>query len=327
MSFPESSKGGDFGLEAYGREHSSIAACEEVAGGLETVGMSLPVSGLPEPQKNHPSRHPQGVEDEMTGAQAPAPFLDSLKHNCNRPLEILEPRPRIYVAPPRRGCGKWSLVGTIGERSEKFLRLGCKAWKCPRCGPKKAKRVKKGIITAAQGKNLCRLLTLTLDPRRCTVEESPPYIKEVWRKMRQSFSRELGKTVEFICVMEFQQNGYAHLHVLLSHYVSQAWIKASWQSLGGGQIVDIRQVDMHRIAGYVSKYLTKEMILGQQTKRYRRYTTSRGIQLFEKAVKGLWKIIKTPLHVLKQSYQALIVDESTAEDGILESFEIARGEA
>jgi hypothetical protein len=45
--------------------------------------------------------------------------------------------------------------------------------------------------------------------------------------------------------------------------------------VGGGRIVDIRLVDMHRISRYLSKYLTKELLLSAP-KRSRRVTVSRG---------------------------------------------------
>jgi hypothetical protein len=37
-------------------------------------------------------------------------------------------------------------------------------------------------------------------------------------------------------------------HVLLSKYIPQQWISDSWSALGGGEIVHIKQVDVHRIS-------------------------------------------------------------------------------
>ena len=60
------------------------------------------------------------------------------------------------------------------------------------------------------------------------------------------------------------------------------WISKSWAALGGGKVVDIRRVyDVHRMSRYLAKYLTKDVILSAP-RGVRRWTTSRGIQLFTK---------------------------------------------
>jgi hypothetical protein len=41
----------------------------------------------------------------------------------------------------------------------------------------------------------------------------------------------------------------------------EAWISQAWQSVGGCRIVDIRLVDIHRVGAYLSKYLTKDLLL------------------------------------------------------------------
>ena len=89
--------------------------------------------------------------------------LDSKKHNRNS------------------FCGRWSLRGHVLENEQKhwrYGRLGCKCWTCPRCGPKKAKRLRRAIIGTAQEKDLSRILTLTLDPSACSPEQSIPYIRQ-----------------------------------------------------------------------------------------------------------------------------------------------------
>lgn len=73
--------------------------------------------------------------------------------------------------------------------------------------------------------------------------------------MRVVLARRFGASVNFIVVLEFQKSGLAHLHVLLGVYIPQAWLSEAWQSIGGGRIVDIRFVDVHRVAGYLACYL------------------------------------------------------------------------
>jgi hypothetical protein len=137
--------------------------------------------------------------------------------------------------------------------------------------------------------------------------------------------REKRESITFIAVIEFQQNGYAHLHVLIDRYLRQQWIKRAWQAVGGGWRVDIRQVDVHRVSAYVSKYLTKELILGPDNRKYRRYTTSRDIRLFEKPVKGDWQMVKTPIEQLFVRYFSCILAETHDKAGILTGLLIGRG--
>lgn len=234
--------------------------------------------------------------------------LVSLKHNCN------DRSPR---------CGRWTIRGKLENGRWFYKRLGCKSWNCKFCGPRKAKRVRRAIIQQAERLRLCGFLTLTLARQNCSPEESVEYIRKCWRKFRVSLERRFGKTISFIAVLEFQQAGYAHLHILVNRYIPQAWIGGAWQAVGGGRMVDIRRVDIQRIGGYVSKYLTKEMLLGWKRGKFRRYTTSRDIRLFEKPTPGLWVLLKFSLEFLSYHFNGKVLDQKVAEDGKIESVETA----
>lgn len=233
--------------------------------------------------------------------------LDSHKHNRNS------------------CCGNWTVHSVVanGDKDElRFARLGCKRWTCPQCGPKKAKRLRRAIIAAAQGKDLCRLLTLTLDPKSCEAEHSIAYIRDCWNKFRTYLMRYVRKRINFITIVELQRSGYAHLHVLIDRYIEQDWISSAWQAVGGGRIVDVRQVDIHRVAPYLSKYLTKTMLLADFQKGQRRYTTSRGITLFVKAPKGDWALKTIPIERFHQYYveTEALIEQSYDETGAVQWF-------
>jgi hypothetical protein len=166
---------------------------------------------LPEPSPKDLSRHPQGKSDRA-GAAAPAPSLVPIKNNRNKMP--------CY-------CGRMSLMGNAEKTRGQVRRLGCKTWRCPSCGPKKANKVRFGIVKHATARNLCRFLTLTLNPRACSAEDSVKYIKSTWGKFRVLLQREQGKSISFIAVIEFQKNGYAHLHVLVDRYLHQKWVSPS----------------------------------------------------------------------------------------------------
>jgi len=85
-------------------------------------------------------------------------------------------------------------------------------------------------------------------------------------------------------------------------------------------MVNIRFVDVHRVSRYLSKYLTKELLMSAPL-RSRRVTTSRGIKLLEKIpTETKWTLIKVPISRL---FEVLAKDITTFlfdEDQLLESF-------
>ena len=97
----------------------------------------------------------------------------------------------------------------------------------------------------------------------------------------------------------------------------------AWQAVGGGKIVDIRRVDIHRIAPYLAKYLTKDLLLTEFKTRVRRYTTSRDIALFVKANTGTWRVIKLPIEVLYQECRGMFPGTTRDAEGTLEGFHLS----
>jgi hypothetical protein len=171
----------------------------------------------------------------------------------------------------------------------------------------------------AEQEHLTRFLTLTLDPKKIQ-GNSVSYLRGVFNKFRLYLRRKFGSPVKYIAVLEFQQSGIAHLHVLVDRFIPQSWISESWSALGGGNIVDIRYVDVHRIARYVSKYLTKELLLSAP-KRSRRVTTSRSLHLLpKKDSNGSWELFKVSIFHLFSRLSDLARDVQMDEDGALESF-------
>jgi hypothetical protein len=92
--------------------------------------------------------------------------------------------------------------------------------------------------------------------------------------------------------LEFTQKGVPHLHILFDRYIPQKWISSTWDQLGGGRIVFIKQVTVANVSRYLSKYLTKELLLSAP-KGTRRITTARSIKLFPKFNSGItWELIR-----------------------------------
>ena len=268
-----------------------VASCEAAGGGIT----SLPAG--------KDGKLPRGAGQRLaeSGALRPASTsLDEIQNNRDSApaacrfegVDTPEGRPAGW----RKRCSRWTIRGKHIEEAGKvrFCRVGCKCWGCSGCGPRRASMYRIRIIKAAERLKLTKLLTLTLDPAKLGPgQDSTRYINEAFADFRVYLRRKLGRTPSYIRVLEYQQNGNAHFHILLSDWLSQTWVSESWQAVGGGRVVDIRSIDLHRVSRYLSKYLTKELILNAPP-RSRRVTTSRDIHLLEKEPgKYAWD---APLH-------------------------------
>lgn len=265
---------------------------------------------LPAGKDQKPSRGFEG--GALIGREAHVPSsLDEVQINRDRPKGW------------KRNCGAFTARGASKTAAGKtrYCRIGCKCWGCSGCGPRRAAKYAIRIRQAAERLKLRTLLTLTLDPSKLHGEESTKYINEVFADFRVYLRRKLGYAPPFIRVLEYQKNGNAHLHVLLNCYLPQAWVSETWSALGGGCVVDIKRVDMHRVSRYLSKYLTKEMLM-YAPKRARRVTTSKGIRLLEKQPSDYeWRLMRIPILLALDSNRAhvtLIVPDS---EGYLQAFE------
>jgi hypothetical protein len=177
------------------------------------------------------------------------------------------------------------------------------------------------IAQTAERLKLNKLLTLTLDPTKLNGKESTKYINGVFADFRVYLKRRLGYAPDYIRVLEYQKNGNAHLHVLLNCYLPQAWVSEAWAAIGGGRVVDIKHVDVHRVSHYLSKYLTKQMIMCAP-KGARRVTTSRSIRLLEKQVSDFsWQMIRVPILRMFDVHRAHVVRIHPDAEGYLVAFE------
>jgi hypothetical protein len=225
----------------------------------------------------------------------------------------------------KRYCGARTLRGhSLDGQAEKAIRLDCKTWDCAYCGPRKAWRYKQAIRVIAERHSLTRFLTLTLDPSK--IEGDPVrYLRRVFNKFRVSLLRKFKCTVTYIAILEFHKSGIPHLHVLIDRYVRQQWISESWSALGGGGIVDIRHVDVHRISHYLAKYLTKELLMSAPL-RSRRVTTSRSIHLLEKTASDTtWVMDGRSIFHLFSIFGSIAQDVQVDCDGFLFSFSLPVG--
>lgn len=243
------------------------------------------------------------------------PSLDPIENNRHKTgtepeANQVKTKPHSETRPVGRAnwCGRWSLRGLNPVNGRMCTRrMNCKTWACSYCGPRRAKMARTSIRNNAEALGLKYFLTLTLDPSKIEFiadrSFAVPYMRQCWNKFREYLRREFGCPPSFIAVLEFTKSGAPHLHVLLDRFIDQRWISATWDSLGGGRICFIKQVKVVHVARYLSKYLTKELLLSAP-KGSRRTTSSRSVKLFPK-----WVGQHTTQEIVKTSVWALLEEQ------------------
>jgi hypothetical protein len=254
----------------------------------------------------------RGLGQSPSGGEAAVPSsLDPVKTNRNRPSQR-----KPY-------CGIFTIAGqSLTGQETQFHRLNCKSWGCSYCGPRRARRYKHAIRTIAEEQQLQRFVTLTLDPDKIE-GDSVVYLRETFNKLRTYLRRKFRNAPNYIAVLEFHQNGKPHLHVLIDRFIQQAWLSAAWEAVGGGRIVDIRFVDLHRISHYLAKYLTVDLLLSAP-KGVRRVTCSRGIVLLQKSpTTHSWRLLRANIMHLYSRLFLIVVRLQFDEDRILTGFVVS----
>lgn len=163
--------------------------------------------------------------------------------------------------------------------STKFFRLRCNSWRCPDCAPEKAKQVMrllKGVIVLNE---MRYFLTLTLDPTVIPVEykkRTHKYITKIFNTFLTNIRR-IQKDLKYVWVVEFQQNGNAHLHIVLNTRLDIIVVREIWTRIGGGVQSKVEYIkDLSSVANYVSKYIGKGLYDFQHLYHFeKRYGISR----------------------------------------------------
>jgi hypothetical protein len=306
-------------------------ACPPISSGVEVgvevevgVGLGVGFGVSISPHKSGPGSGggtPSGANDVSAVLRSNATqrgwssSLDKLTNNRN----IGTPKSFLALDRPRY-CGIWTMAGpTPDNLRRQYHRLNCKTWGCVYCGPKKAKLYKYLIGKIAEREQLTRFVTLTLDPSKIR-GDSVRYLRGVFNKFRLYLRRKFHVIVNYIAVLEFHKSGIAHLHLLVDRFIPWDWIKQSWSALGGGTVVFVKFVDVHRVSRYLSKYLTKELLQSAPA-RSRRVTTSRSIHLIEKKkTDGAWALHKVNIFYCFDRVSEDVADIQVDEDGMLKSF-------
>lgn len=139
----------------------------------------------------------------------------------------------------------------------RYHRALCRSLACLACGPSNRAEVRKQVEEAVQRHKLWRQATLTLSTHECPPARSAKHIKKALKKLFGRIRRAYGP-FQYLWVLEYTDQGMAHLHVLVDIYIKQDWLSKAWVASGGGKIVDIRRVqDLERTAWYITDDLAQ----------------------------------------------------------------------
>ena len=265
----------------------------------------------------------QGVGQSPTvsarAARLPS-LLDKKTNNRNTEADL-------SAVPVGRGkhCGRFSIRGRDARTNKIcYRRVNCGSWSCSYCGPRKAKRAKRAIRDVAEKLGLRYFLTLTIDPSKLGEgEDATKHLQMTFDKFRTYLRRKFGEAPVYIRVVEFTQKGMPHYHILTDRYIEQQWISRTWNQLGGARVVWIVRARIGKVAHYLAKYLTKELLLSAP-KGTRRITTARALKLFPKYQSEIdWQLLRTSIWFLFNRHaQNEGVEIERDEELYLKSFSI-----
>lgn len=242
------------------------------------------------------------LETDRGAGQEPAGVSG---HGSAGPGEVLPP------GVPKRPsyCGRWTAVGELrnretGERTGEVgaVRIMCSRYLCPVCGRKRGAKTRRAVEALIERRQLCRMLTLTLDPAAVEASGLDPhrYLKRCFDRLRYRWRKAYRAGVQYVAVVEHHRSGMPHMHLAVSRYMPRRVVQRWWVVAGGGPQVWISYRDPGRAGRYVAKYLTKQLMGELSGNRFplrvRRVQVSRGVRLFPppEGKKG-WRMIRASI--------------------------------
>src|SRR6266702_2086292 len=165
----------------------------------------------------------------------------------------------------------------INQDTGEVVRARCNRWDCLYCGPRKVDVWRQLVKEAAP------TLFLTLTKAGKTVEEAARALTTFLQYLRRG-SKGRGPhhkgareayPIEYFAVLErhsnFEENGF-HWHLLVKgvEFIPHEVLKEAWSSARHSEadIVWIEAIRKPQVIGYVTKYLTKSLSLGEKGVRY-----------------------------------------------------------
>lgn len=236
-----------------------------------------------------------------------------------------------------------------------LVRLSCKMWGCPYCGPQNAISWRAYLLDrfnkSMRDEQWC-FLTITANPKmHKTVRASLVNLQWGWKRLYDRLKLRFGRAaLQYVRVFEQHLSGRFHMHLLMNigvyydqwEFVIKSeldehrhpdcrWLRMACAKLGMGWRCHIRRVwerdtktqNVGLVVGYLVKYLGKQMVDLDMPKHQRRIQTSRkvGSPATAKVGRGTWTHAREiPLSMLRGG-ELPVLDYSTGEILTEDSFE------
>lgn len=236
-----------------------------------------------------------------------------------------------------------------------IIRLRCKMWGCPYCGPQNAIQWRAYLLDRfnkhMRDEKWC-FFTITAEggAHREGARATLLQLQKAWKRLYDRLLRRYGKGLQYVRVFETHKSGNFHMHFLLNvgeqydaheflivseedefKHPECVWLSKVMVDLGAGWRVHIRRVwesqtktaNVGLVVGYLVKYLGKQLVDMDMPKHQRRIQTSRQIGSPKTNAKGqgVWVHMREiPRHMLHDG-GAPLLDFSTGEVLQAASFE------
>lgn len=216
-----------------------------------------------EPGTTSTERFPETETTTETDQLSARSLLDPYKESCGdeKNAENAPHQPTDITCPRQTTTSFWDTNTGLHH----LIRVVCKTWACPYCGPIKRATLAADVKRAKPN----RFITLT------TAGHSAASPREVFDATRRQLS-ELAKVLrrdhgefEYLRCLEQHKSGYPHYHLIVrSPYLAKHELSRHWQHFTGAYIVDVRKVsDDDRSVKYIMKYLGKQDAVTFTTRR------------------------------------------------------------
>lgn len=131
---------------------------------------------------------------------------------------------------------------------------------------------RRALIKEAKDGSPNRFITLTVNPNWFdSPEQRAAELAKAWRGVVAAFRhRWPAHPADYMCIFEATKRGEPHLHIVWrGPFMPQKWLSQQMLKRMGAPIVDVRRVTKaHRVAEYVTKYISKRAIKFGTCKRY-----------------------------------------------------------
>lgn len=165
----------------------------------------------------------------------------------------------------------------VKNKKALFMRAGCKLWTCTVCGARNGKRwIARMLHATNKIGGEWSFVTITAHAQ-WRGEKSLTNIKKNWPKLRKRLVREVGGDLYYLWVYERHKDHSWHVHMLVNKHLPSRWWKDNSVQCGMGYQCKSTALDNYgQAAGYIAKYLLKQMtMIDKYPKNMRRITTSR----------------------------------------------------